>query len=286
MKKSLFIAIPIAAIAAGFVFQEPIREAYLQHQVHQSLTIDNGTMLFCGVPSNANEEAASLIERVKAQTHATDTLRAITDKVDGLVLEETLETEEILEQLAQWGWEDDVYIDEKIEQYKKYKDGYFKEQRDKYIAKKAYRANAPMDDKELRAELKEIRAEKYLNNKDEIDSFITNAVTELACKADDASILNELPSFISTFDYSRSDEDKKTLEDQFKVRANENRAIAKEPMEKFTMRFFQFINDTVANLKVIDQETTIEEDDKYNTIDIDTTITAVSTNVFGKKNNL
>ncbi|MFN1584614.1 hypothetical protein [Vibrio rotiferianus] len=263
-----------AACLVGFINKDVIYEKYLQTQVNKSLIVEDGKTKFCSNTIQDNETPEQLVNRVKQQFNGASAFRQIIEIYE-TNLHDTDEIKALNEKITAWGWQDDEYIKEKIADYKK--KSYMKDSLDELVALQEYRKSATHTKDELILERDNLRNALYLSKKQQLENEISKAISQFSCELSDESLNQEAAIILALLDRTASDEEKEKLEKMVEKRSIQGLKNASAPLESFTNKFYQLINDAVAEVKILDSETEVEDKSITNTL------TVVSTNAFGKK---
>lgn len=272
------VLIPVIMIAAtgfiGFVNKDAIYEKYLQTQINKNLVVETDNIKYCNHVIKDNETPEQLVNRIKQQFNGATAFRQIIGIYE-TTLHDTDEIKAINEKISEWGWQDDDYLVEKIADYKG--KPYMKDSLAELIALQDYRKSAPHTKDELIKERDALRDALYLSKKLQLEKDISNAISQFACELNDESFNQEADIILPSLDRTLSKEEKKHLEEILQERSLQGLKNASAPLESFTKKFYELINDAVAEIKILDSETITED------TNITNTLTVVSTNAFGKK---
>ncbi|HCE3561052.1 TPA: hypothetical protein NG644_001441 [Vibrio parahaemolyticus] len=272
------VMIPIAAVVAlgavGFVNKDAIYEKYLQTQVNKNLVVDKGMVGYCGHIIEDTETPKQLVERVKNQFNGAASFRKIV-ATSNEVLADTDEIEKINKKISDWGWQSDEYLAERIADYKNM--SYMKDSLEEYLAIQKHRQSVEYTKEELITERDALRDAVYISRKQELEGKISQLVDQFSCELDDESFESEKYVIFDSLDRALQDEKKAEFEALHKERAKLGLVNAVEPLESFTNKFYKFLNDAVAEIKIIDSSTSVED------FRITNVLTVASTSPLGKK---
>lgn len=269
---------PVIIVAAtclvGLVNKDAIYEKYLQTQVNKNLVIETGSTKYCGHVIKDNETPEQLVNRVKQQFNGAAAFRQVIDIYEN-ILHDTDEIEAITKKIRDWGWQGDDSLVEDIAKYKD--DPYQQDYLAELIALQDYRKSASHNKDELIKERDSLRDALYLAKKPQLEKDISNAISQFSCELDDESFNQEADVILASLNPTLSGEEKKHLEEIVKKRTVQGLKNASVPLETFTKKFYELINDAVAEIKILDSETIVKDQTITNTLSV------VSTNSFGKK---
>jgi len=275
MKKITITLVALATIGIiGIINKDLIHEKYLQTQINKNLTVKSGIVSFCGHSFEENETPQQLISRVGIEFNGPQTYREIVTSANE-TLKDTDEIKALNNKLDHLGWQSDEYLNEKISEYKNL--SYMKEELENLLAIKKIRDSVDYTKQGVKTARDALRDKLYLSRKDELDQNISKIVNQMACELNDDSLKDETNLILAPLDKTQTVEEKKKIEILSKQREQQAIQNAVKPLEAFTKKFYQFINDVVAEVKIIDSSTVTEE------TTITNTLTVVSTNAFGKK---
>lgn len=275
MNKAI-IGLGLAAItvAIGVANQDSLTEKYLQNKLNANLKVTSGVVSYCGHESRTDEPPEQLVSRVTSEFNGPKTLRTIFDIADK-TFKDTAEIETINKKINDWGWESEEYLSERIEFYEG--KPHFKDSLDEYLTLREFRKNANYSKEELISKRKLLRHEVYLAKKDLFEEKAIVIFDQVACEINDYSIKQEANVLLAHFNTSKSPQEAELLEAKSEARVKVAAEIAIKPLEAFTRKFSQFMNDAVIELKILDSATTLKDDSITNIL------TVASQNTFGKK---
>ncbi|HIF5855131.1 TPA: hypothetical protein ACX3E9_004512 [Vibrio parahaemolyticus] len=272
------VMIPIAAVialgAVGFLNKDAIYEKYLQTQVNKNLVVDKGMVGYCGHIIEGNEAPKQLVDRVKSQFNGAESFRKVIATAED-VLADTDDIEILNKKISDWGWQSDEYLAEKIAEYKNL--SYMKDSLEEYLAIQKHRQSVEYTKEELITERDALRDGVYISRKQELEGKISQLVEQFSCELDDKSFEKEKYVILNSLDRTLSDDKKAEFEALKQERTKLGLVNAVDPLEAFTNKFYKFISDAVAEIKIIDSSTSVEDSSITNVL------TVAATSPFGKK---
>lgn len=274
MRKRILLSVFVIVIAGALFNQEFIHQTYLKLFVNKNLTVDETGISYCGHAKEEGETALQLVRRVGHDFAGNQAYRELSSAAN-TVFKDTDEIELINEKIKAWGWQDDDYLAEKIAMYEG--TSYGKKELAKLLSIKKLRETAGYTKEQLLDERDELRKVVYRNHKDEHDKVVTEIIERLACITDDESIKAEKAIFTHPYNPTMSEEQKKHFEKLYEKRSEIAFVESVKPLEQFTLKIKEFLDDAVMGLTVLDSSITTDE------FFIANELTLVSSNTFGTK---